>query len=142
MFFIVARTFYSVQDYLDVKGLALLRAGRKLTPLRTSLARLAAVLSRRGVKGFEGFEGEELVRELAEYLERTFRERYSIPEGEIIYVYRGDVEDEEFHHDLADRIFEKGAGDPRSEEFRSLLLDLYAPHVFRPHLELSHLYAR
>ena len=129
-------------DYFEVKGLALLRAGAKLTPLRASLARLASVLSRRGVRGFEGYEGENIVNELAEYLSSVYRERYSIPEGEIIYVYRGDLGEEDFHQVLADSLLEKEVVDPRSQEFRALLVDLYAPHIFRPHLELSHLYAR
>lgn len=129
-------------DYFEVKGLALLRAGAKLTPLRASLARLASVLSRRGVRGFEGYGGENLVNELAEYLSSVYRERYSIPEGEIIYVYRGDLGEEDFHQVLADSLLEKEVVDPHSQEFRSLLVDLYAPHIFRPHLELSHLYAR
>ena len=131
-----------MSEYIDVKGLALLRAGKKLTPLRTSLLKLASILSRRGIKGLEGFEGEAVVNEIAEYMDAAFRDRYQIPEGEIIYVYRGEMSEDEFHYVLADRIFEGKAGDPRSQEFRSALVEIYAPHIFRPHLEISHLYAR
>lgn len=128
--------------YLEVKGMALLRAGQKLTPLRTSLVKLAALLSRRGVQGLDGFEGEERINDIARKMEEEFRSRYDIPEGEMIYVYRGNMSEDEFHYMLSDQIAEKGIRDGRSEEFISALIELYAPHIFRPHLEVSHLYAR
>lgn len=131
-----------MSGYIDVKGLALLRAGRKLTPLRTSLLKLVSILSRRGIKGLEGFAGEDVVNEVAEYMDAVFRDRYQIPEGEILYVYRGEMSEDEFHYVIADRIFKDSIDDPHSQEFRSALVESYAHHIFRPHLEISHLYAR
>ncbi len=75
-------------------------------------------------------------------MESEFRERYNIPEGEMIYVYRGNMSEDELHYMIADQIVEKGMRDARSDEFYQTLVELYAPHVFRPHLEVSHLYAR
>ncbi|MDN5358281.1 MAG: hypothetical protein PWP76_124 [Candidatus Diapherotrites archaeon] len=75
-------------------------------------------------------------------MEEEFRSRYNIPEGEIIYVYRGNMSEDEFHYMLSDQIAEKGIHDGRSEEFTNALIEIYAPHIFRPHLEVGHLYAR
>lgn len=120
----------------------MLRAGRKLTPLRTSLVKLAALLSRRGVSGLDGFQGEEIVNSIAERLESEFRQQYSIPDGEMIYVYRGNMSEDEFHYMLADKISETGIRDARSEHFYNIVKEAYALYVFRPHIEISHLYAR
>ena len=128
--------------YLEVKGMAMLRAGRKLTPLRTSLVKLASLLSRRGIQGLDGFEGEERINNIASRMESEFREKYSIPEGEMIYVYRGNMSEDEFHYMIADQFYERGIKDARSDEFYNMLVELYTPHIFRPHLEVSHLYAR
>jgi len=131
-----------VPSYEEVKAMAMLRAGRKLMPLRLSVQKLFDLLDRRGVQGFGGFQGEQLATNILPNLESEFRSRYSIPETEILYIYLGDKSPDEFHYLLADEFMQKYGGEPIADSILPVLVEIYAPHVFRPHLEVSHLYAR
>ncbi len=132
----------NVPDYTEVKSLAMLRAGRKLIPLRLSVQKLFDLLDRRGIQGFGGFQGEDLAAAILPSLESEFRAKYSIPDGEVLYVYMGDKSPDEFHYLLADEFIQKFGGEASADSVLPILVDVYAPHVFRPHLEVSHLYAR
>jgi len=48
---------------------------------------------------------------------------------------------DEFVYMVADALRGKGS-DARTDEFYAALKDALSAHVFRPHLEVSHLYAR
>ena len=121
--------------------MALLRSGKKVTPLRALIAKIFDTLSRYGVSGTSGFGGEELAAKLSEQVESEFREEYQIPEYETVYIYRGDMSVDEFVYMIADALRGK-VSDARTGEFYSALKDALSAHVFRPHLEVSHLYAR
>ena len=121
--------------------MALLRAGKKVTPLRALIAKIFDTLARYGVSGTSGFEGDELAAKISERLESEFHREFAIPEYETVYVYRGDMSVDEFVYMIADALRGK-VSDARTDEFYVALKDALSAHIFRPHLEVSHLYAR
>jgi len=130
-----------VPEYAEVKAMAMLRAGRKISPISVVVAKIFAVLARKGLPGVQGFEGEARAREISDQLAERFRERYVIPPGETVYIYRGDQSPDEFAYFVADAVFDR-CKDPRADCFVPTLEDALSAHVFRPHLDEKHLYAR